>query len=424
MSVEVVTVPTHGVFLHEKIVECRACGGRALDEIIDLGYQALASLFPRPNEPDPPKAPLVLVHCSECGLVQLQHSVDRGDLFTYGYGYKSGTNATMRGHLAELAGWAQALCSLGVGDIVLDIGSNDGTLLKSYNFAGLRLAGIDAIAGKFKEVYPPEIKLHEGFFSADAYRLIFGRDQAKVITSIAMFYDLPSPRDFVRAVKYCLAPDGIWILEQSYLPSMLESNAYDTVCHEHLEYYGLRQIEWMAAAEGLRVFDVERNACNGGSFRLALCHESSGFAANHGRLGELRQLENHLGLDTPLPYRAFKQRIDALRDRLLEMVETERAAGKSFYLYGASTKGNTLLQYCGLDASKIVAAAERNSEKWGRRTPGTGIPIVSEEAARAARPDYFLVMPWHFRTEFTEREVEFRKRGGRLVFPLPQLEIV
>jgi NDP-4-keto-2,6-dideoxyhexose 3-C-methyltransferase len=330
----------------------------------------------------------------------------------------------MRGHLAELARWVQERCQLSAGDIVVDVGSNDGTLLGSYSLPGLRRVGIDAIGGKFQEAYPKDIHLHEGFFSTQEYRSIFGGEQAKVITSIAMFYDLESPRDFVDAIASSLSPDGIWVLEQSYLPTMLEINSYDTICHEHLEYYALRQIDWLAKSAGLRVFDVELNACNGGSFRLAVCHENSSHPANQREIDLLRKREKDLALDTRAPYDAFKHRVDRLRDSLLELVETERQLGKTFFLYGASTKGNTLLQYCNLDGGQIVAAAERNPDKWGCRTPGTDIPIVSEEEARAARPDYFLVMPWHFRNEFIAREAVFRKAGGRLVFPLPTLDVV
>ena len=409
---------------YREIVECRVCGGRQLDEIMHLGEQAIASRFPRRDEPDPVKAPLTLVHCAGCGLVQLRHSVDRDELFTYGYGYKSGTNATMRAHLADLVRWVEERCQLDASAIVIDIGSNDGTLLKSYAKPGLRRVGIDAIAGKFWDAYPADIDLHEEFFSTAAYRSIFGREKARVITSVAMFYDLESPRDFVAAIRSALAPDGIWVLEQSYLPTMLEVNAYDTVCHEHLEYYAVRQIEWLARAEGLRVFDVQLNACNGGSFRIAICHEQSSYRTDEHQLAVLRKLEADLALETRSPYQAFKHRVNQHRDELTELVDRERAAEKTFYLYGASTKGNTLLQYCGLDSGKIVAAADRNPEKWDRRTPATAIPIISEEQARAARPDYFLVMPWHFRNEFVEREAAFRRSGGRLVFPLPTLEVV
>ena len=409
---------------YSEITRCRICGGSHISDIIDFGDQAIGSQFPFSDEPDPPKAPLVLVGCSDCGLVQLRHSVNPGELYTYAYGYQSGINGSMRGHLDGLVRWVEARCALAENDIVLDIGCNDGTLLESYVNPGLRRFGIDAIAGKFKHRYGPNIIVREGFFSADEYKNLCGEEKAKIITSISMFYDLESPGAFVAAIRAALAPDGIWVLEQSYLPSMLATNAYDTVCHEHLEYYSLRQIEWLAKAHGLRVFDVELNSANGGSFRVAVCHENGPYAADGGQVAGIRKQEAAMGLDTPAPYEAFKKRVDALRQELVDFIDRERAIGKTFYLYGASTKGNTLLQYCCIDGSKIVAAAERNSEKWGCRTPATGIPIISEEEARNAKPDYFLVMPWHFKDEFVQREAPFREMGGRLVFPLPVLEVV
>ena len=403
---------------------CRVCSSANLEDLMDFGRQALASRFPRASEPDPPLAPLALTHCNTCGLVQLRHSVNAQELYTDHYGYKSGTNATMRGHLAELVDWAQRRRPVRAGDIVLDIGCNDGTLLKSYATPSLRRFGIDAIADKFQADYPDDISIRQSFFSADAYRALCGVQPAKIITSIAMFYDLEEPSGFAAAVQSALAPDGIWVLEQSYLPTMLEMNAYDTVCHEHLEYYTLRQIEWIAAANGLRVLDVELNSCNGGSFRLALCHKDAPFADNNEQLDSLRKCEANLVFDARQQFEEFQQRVTKSKDDLQALVMRERAAGKRFYLYGASTKGNTLLQYCNLDAGHIVAAAERNPEKWGCRTPRTNIPIVSEEEARAARPDYFLVLPWHFRSEFVRREAAFLEGGGKLVFPLPKLEIV
>lgn len=410
--------------LYKEISECRICRGTKLDTLLDLGFQALGGRFPREGEADPEAAPLVLVRCCDCGLVQLRHSVSPGELYTYGYGYRSGTNATMRAHLAALSQWVQERCPLNAGDLVVDIGCNDGTLLKSYSIPGLQRVGIDAIAGKFRDQYPPDIRLHEGFFSKSDYVVACGDVKAKAITSISMFYDLEEPNEFVGAIKAALAVDGVWVLEQSYLPTMLESNAYDTICHEHLEYYALHQIEWLAKAHGLRVFDVELNACNGGSFRLAVCHENAPHYDRAGRVQAMRDREIELKLNTPAPYEAFKGRIEGLRDALMSFVSQERAAGKTFYLYGASTKGNTLLQYCGLDARTVVAAAERNVEKFGCRTPGSGIPIISEEQARAAKPNYFVVLPWHFRDEFLAREAEFRKAGGKLVFPLPQVEVL
>ena len=410
--------------IYQNISACRICGSSDLPLVLDLGLQALASRFPRHGEADPPQAPLILVRCTTCQLVQLLHSVASGELYTYHYGYASGTNATMRKHLTQLVAWVEERHPLTAGDIVIDIGCNDGTLLKSYATSPLRRVGIDPIAGKFRSQYPADIQLYEGFFSAAAVGALCGGEKAQVVTSIAMFYDLDSPMEFVRTVEAVLADDGIWVLEQSYLPTMLETNSFDTVCHEHLEYYALRQIEWLAEASGLRVFDVELNACNGGSFRLAVCRKDASHPTQEQRLGRLRRLEESLALGSRAPYDAFQRRIEKVRDELSAFIATERAIGRTCYLYGASTKGNTLLQYCKLDASKIIAAAERNPEKWGCRTPLTGIPIVSEAECRAARPDYFLVLPWHFRDEFIQREAEFLKAGGKLIFPLPEFEIV
>lgn len=409
---------------YDRITACRICGDEALATVLDLGEQALGSCFPTAQEPTPARVPLELARCQGCGLVQLRHTTRPDALYTYDYGYRSGTNASMRNHLAGLAAWIEDRCPLAAGDVVLDIGCNDGTLLKAYRTPGLRRIGIDPIVGKFADHFETDITTIEGFFSPETWHRAGTGAPARVITSISMFYDLDDPNAFAAAIEQALAEDGIWVMEQSYLPAMLEANAFDTICHEHLEYYALSQIEWIARAHGLRVFDAERNACNGGSFRLALCRADGPYAENGEALESLRALERDLALTTEAPYRAFAERIAALRMRLRRFVEDAHAAGKTIYLYGASTKGNTLLQYFGLDHTRIAAAAERNPQKWGRRTPGTDIPIVSEDDMRRARPDYLLVLPWHFRDEFISREADYLKRGGQFIFPLPEMEIV
>ena len=407
-----------------EITNCRLCGCTDLELILDFGKQALGSLFPRAGEPDPPKVPLVLVRCVGCGLVQLRHSALPGRLYTYDYGYRSGLNATMRRHLNELAGWTEKRAELRPGDIVLDIGCNDGTLLKCFRQPELHRVGIDAIAGKFRDEIPSDIFLWEETFSAASCAAACGSEKARVITTVAMFYDLESPSESAAAIRSVLAPDGVWILELAYLAAMLGRTAYDAVCHEHLGYYALRQIEALAAMNGLRVFDAALTPSNGGSLRLALCHGDGPYRTDEARIDHLRRAESAAALHAASSYRAFAMKVSGLRDDLLSFIDRATARDERFFVYGASTKGNTLLQYCGLDASTISGAAERNPEKIGRRTPGTAIPIVSEEEARQARPDYFLVLPWHFRREFIARESEFRKNGGKLVFPMPELEIV
>ena len=403
---------------------CRICADRALAPLLDLGEQALGSCFPGPGQPTPARVPLELMRCEGCGLVQLRHTTSPDALYTYDYGYRSGTNTSMCDHLTGLTAWIEERCALRAGDVVLDIGCNDGTLLKAYRTAGLRRIGIDPIVGKFAQHFEADITTIEGFFSAETWRRASPGAPARVITSISMFYDLDDPNAFAGAIASALADDGIWVMEQSYLPAMLDANAFDTICHEHLEYYALSQIEWIAGAHGLRVFDAERNGCNGGSFRLALCRADGPYPENRPALNALRKLERDLALGTERPYGVFAERIARLRDQVCRFIEGEQAAGKVIYLYGASTKGNTLLQYFDLDHGRITAAAERNPQKWGRRTPATDIPIVSEDDMRRAHPDYLLVLPWHFRDEFVAREADYLKRGGRIIFPLPEMEIV
>jgi NDP-4-keto-2,6-dideoxyhexose 3-C-methyltransferase len=408
--------------LFHEIAGCRICRSRDLVPVIDLGRQALTGRFPAKTEPDPPSAPLVVVRCTHCGLVQLRYSVDAGELFAEDYGYRSGINATMRDHLAAIVARVVERGNLKSGDTVLDIGCNDGTLLTAYQEPGLFRVGIDPLAEMFRPGYRADLEVHTGFFTAGTYISASGRPTARAITSIAMFYDLEDPSAFVSDVAAVLAADGIWVLEQSYLPSMLEQNSFDTICHEHLEYYSLAQIDRLARAHGLRVFDVGLNGINGGSFQVWVCHEGAGYSTDRARIGAIAEREQKLALMSEEPYASFRLRVSSIGDRLRAFIQTEASRGKKIYVYGASTKGNVLLQHFGLDASLIRACADKNPIKWGRRTPGTSIPIISEDAARADA-DYFLVLPWSFKDEFLARESAFRARGGRFIFPLPEIEM-
>jgi NDP-4-keto-2,6-dideoxyhexose 3-C-methyltransferase len=408
-------------FFHE-IAACRICRGHDLVLVIDLGHQALTGRFPASAEPDPPSAPLVLVRCTDCGLVQMRHSVDTSELFADSYGYRSGINATMRNHLSGITARLQDRVGLKNGDAVLDIGCNDGTLLMSYAEPGLLRVGIDPLAEMFRQGYRADLKVRTGFFNADAYLSTSGRPSARAITSIAMFYDLEDPGAFVSDIASVLAPDGIWVLEQSYLPTMLEQNSFDTICHEHLEYYALAQIDRLVRARGLRIFDVSLSGINGGSFQIWVCHDAAPYKTNDVGIGAIAERERSLGLMSEKPYADFRARVSSIRDRLRALIETEVSRGKKIYVYGASTKGNVLLQHFGLDANLIRACADKNPIKWGRRTPATNIPIIPEDAARADA-DYFLVLPWSFKDEFLARETEFRAKGGKFIFPLPEIEV-
>lgn len=407
------------------ISACRVCGNRELLPVLDLGEQALTGVFPRSREEDVPAIPLELVKCSPqgCGLVQLRHTPDPGLMYGEGYGYRSGIRPFMVDHLRRKVASVRELADLGPDDLVLDIGSNDGTLLSAYP-KGPRLVGIDPSGDKFRELYPPHAELLVDYFSRDVFTGRFGTRRAKVVTSIAMFYDLPDPLAFMQDVHDVLADDGIWVMEQSYLPAMLEADAYDIVCHEHLEYYALQQIEWMAERVGLTVLRAELTDVYGGSLCVTLARSSSPHPRDEAGLARIRARETQAKIDTMAPFEEFARRVEHQRDALRDFLDKSRAAGRLTLGYGASTKGNVILQYCGIGEQDLPCIGEVSPEKAGRFTPGTGIPIVSEESAKAMRPDQLLVLPWIYREGFVEREQRFLADGGHLVFPLPRLEVV
>lgn len=409
--------------MYRKLEKCRICGNTHLERVLDLGEQMLTGVFPRDKTAKVTSGPLRLVKCvggaEVCGLLQLEHSYDLGEMYGENYGYRSGLNASMVRHLHAKVARIQGLVSLKPGDLVVDIGSNDSTTLQAYP-KELDLVGIDPTGVKFHVYYPGHIKLIPDFFSSRLLKERFPGRKAKVITSFSMFYDLESPMDFMREIHDVLADDGIWVFEQSYMPTMLETNSYDTVCHEHLEFYALRQIQWMAERVGFKILDVEFNDVNGGSFSVT-AGKASGIAEVSPAVRQLLDREQVLGLDTLTPYQEFAQRIAETKRALLEFIAKAQSEGKTVAALGASTKGNVLLQYCGLSSAQIACIGEVNAEKFGCYTPGTWIPIVDENRLLENEPDYLIVLPWHFRRFF----IAGRKwKKARLVFPLPRLELV
>jgi len=411
---------------------CRICGSQALTPVLSLGDQYIAGAFadPKGKPPVQRRIPLDLVRCDPsldqkaCGLVQLKHSVPPNILYR-SYWYRSGINQTMRDNLAGIAQHAEATVELQSGDLVIDIGCNDGTLLKSYRAQGLRLLGFDPATNIIEYAKAAGIPVVNDFFSAANLRAVHPHEKPKVITSIAMFYDLENPHSFVQDIKSILHDQGIWILELSYLPTMLEMNSFDTICHEHLEYYGLAPMERLLAEHDLEVIDATLNDINGGSFRIVAGHagKAKPAAAARERVQDMRLKEFELALDSDAPFAVFRHNISKIKTDLRTFLKKAKKQGKLVHGYGASTKGNTILQYCDITPDLVPAVADRNKDKWGSHTIGTNIPIISEEDSRKQKPAYFLVLPWHFIAEMKKRESEFFKRGGKFVLPMPRVRL-
>jgi len=409
---------------------CRVCGSSALTRVIDLGEQHLQGSFVKPGEDPPParRIPTVLVRCNPmldekaCGLLQMESTVPPEVLYS-SYWYRSGTNRTMRSHLEGIA--RQALEMIGTrSGSVLDIGCNDGTLLHCYPDTMTKF-GVDP--SDIAQEIGGDITGIQDVFPSNELLTRVDKRLFDIITSIAMFYDLEDPVAFTRGIKQLLAPDGLWVFEMSYMPLMLKMNSYDTICHEHLEYYSLAVIENILRRAGMKIVNAELNNINGGSIRCFATHldtfafRRDAFAQN---LQRFRQDEFDLELDTDKPYKNFQDHINVHREELMALLKRLKKEGKKIHVYGASTKGNTILQWCQIDNRIVDVAADRNPDKHGASTLGTDIPIVSEEQSRAMQPDYYLVLPWHFKEEFLEREKATLARGTKLIFPLPTIEVI
>jgi len=409
---------------YKKLEKCRVGNTENLVSVLNLGKQALTGVFPKSKDEEITRGPLELVWCPDSGLLQLNHSYDADEMYGDNYGYRSGLNQSMVDHLTDKVKFLERLVDLKTGDIVLDIGSNDATTLKAYSTPGIEKLGIDPTGMKFKEYYTDDIKLVPDFFSADAYHSMESQ-QAKIVTSIAMFYDLENPIKFAKDIESILSDDGVWHFEQSYMPSMLRLNSYDTICHEHLEYYSLGVVKTILEESGLKLVDVKMNAINGGSFSVTAARKSNkNIKVNNAVINWLLEQEDRMGLNTPTPYREFEERVYRHRDDLVRLIKALNDDGKTVLGYGASTKGNVVLQFCGFTEKDIPAIAEVNPEKFGRFTPGSKIPIISEKKAAKMNPDYYLVLPWHFKDGILRREKQYLSDGGKMIFPFPEIEIV
>jgi hypothetical protein len=413
-----------------KITHCRICGNTELAPILNLGTQSLTGVFPKLKNEKLTSGPLELIKCLEtdnkdsCGLVQLGHSYDKNEMYGDNYGYRSSLNNSMVSHLKDLVNKILKIVSLRNDDIVIDIGSNDGTLLGMFPGEIKTLIGIDPTINKFSKYYDKRITQIADFFSVSTVKRHIGNKRAKVISSIAMFYDLEDPLNFARQVYEIIDEDGIWVLEQSYLLFMLKQNAYDTICHEHLEYFALKQLKWILDKAGFKIIDIEYNDTNGGSIKLSAAKKTSLFKECSEHIAQALRNETDISLNTLKPFDVFRNNVELHKKSLVTLIRNFNKQGKRIFGYGASTKGNVILQYCQLTSKDIPYIAEVNEDKFGLFTPQTFIPIIPEEQAKSMNPDYFLVFPWHFKSNLLEKEDNYIKRGCKFIFPLPEIEIV
>lgn len=394
------------------LTNCRSCHSEKLTDILSLGDQYLSD-FIAEGEAKPARFPLNLVKCGECSLLQLKETTPASELYTSHYGYRSGINQTMRKELGEIVKSSIEKQPKKSDLVVVDIGANDGTLLSNYPDTFYRI-GFEPVEKLSKDCAEHANVVINNFFNAKEFYEVSNK-KADIITCISMFYDLDDPCTFVSDLNSILADDGVLVIQQNYLVGMLEKTAFDNICHEHLEYYSLQSLEHLLNRHGLEVFDVVLSEINGGSFRVYVRHMNN--------VQMMRVKEGQLKLDKDHPYFVFGMKVNQIKDKLSAYVKEEVKQGKKVYIYGASTRGNTILQYCGLDNTLITGAAERNPEKWGKKIASVDIPIVSEEEARKDA-DIFLVLPWFFREEIEKREADFVSRGKKLIFPLPEFEVV
>jgi hypothetical protein len=407
-----------------KIEKCRVCDNSHLITVLDLGEQYLSGIFPKKVDLDMYKGPLKLVKCDEttggCGHVQLEHTFDLPTMYGEEYGYRSGLNNSMVKHLKGKYEKILNYINLKEKDIVIDIAGNDGTFLGFFP-DNLKLVSIDPTAKKFSKYYLDHVSYIADFFSRKVFVDFFGDTTAKLVTSFSMFYDLEDPCQFAKEVNSILDPEeGIWVLEQSYMPEMLRANSFDTVCHEHLSYYGMRQLKYIMDQAGLKIIDFEFNDVNGGSISLVVANKDSKYEEATQMLNDLLQEELDLKLDTTEPWNDFSLRIGECRIKFWELINKCKKDGLKIAALGASTKGNVTIQTWGVTPDDIEVVGEVNPDKDGAFTPGTWIPIKNEDSV-IEEYDVFVVLPWHFKNFFINSP---KFKGKKLLFPLPNAEIV
>lgn len=410
--------------LYDNITVCRICDSSGLSECMSFGEQYLASAFVTSNEGHPladAKVPLSLVLCDECGTLQLKETVDRSTLF-HEYFYRSATNPMMRDALKDILSDVTSRVDLKENDVVLDIGANDGTMLSFYP-DNLRRIGVEPAENITYDGLDKSINIAKGFFNESRVRAMVGEDQCKIITSIAMMYSVPDLNAFAQDVKSLLADDGVWCIQLSYLPRLLETLSFYDVCHEHLYYFSLTSLNNLLQRNGLSIFDVSTNDVNGGSLRV-FATSSDNRREQTGAFHLQMDMEKSMGLLDTKTYQDFFDRVLDMKETTNAFIQAENDQGNMVVGLGASTKGNVLLQFFGLDSNALPYISERNPEKVSLRTLGTDIELVSELQARKLEPSAMLVLIWFFKEELIKRESQYLENGGKLLFPMPYCHVV
>jgi len=401
---------------------CRVCHSEKIMPLFSLGNLYISTFVEKKQ--DGIKAPLELVFCENCSLVQLRHTAPQDLLYTGFYWYRSGVTDTMKEALRDITKKIEIMFHLKKEDVVLDIGSNDGTLLRTYAVPGLTKVGVEPAKNLAKEGKIGLTHFISDFWNFESYFKKVGK-KARIITAIGMFYDMEDPNQFIADAAKSMAEDGVFIAQLMCLKNMLDQNDVGNICHEHLEYYSFASLEYLFNKNGLEIIDAELNDINGGSYRIYARLTGSLVKPALGAEERIKKVKSdEEDLQSKKAFMDFYERIENNKKKCVDFIKSEKEKGKETWVYGASTKGNTILQYYGLNNDIIKGASERSPEKWGKYTVGTMIPIYSEEEARKAKPNYFLVLPYAFFKEMYEREEEWRKKGGKFIIPLPEFRVV
>lgn len=403
---------------------CRSCKSKDLKDLFSLGNQAFTGIFIKENIKIP-HGKLDLVICNNCSLVQLKNNFNLKIMYGSTYGYRTGLNSSMVKHIEEKAKFLKKISKVKSSELIIDIGSNDGTMLNyfaSQNY--INLIGIDPTINKFKKFYKKGIKKIPNFFNHSLIKKNLRKRKARIISSIAMFYDLPDPIKFAKDIFDSLEDQGIWHLEQSYSGFMLKNNSYDTICHEHLEYYSLKSIKYIFDKVNLKIIDLRFNNINGGSFAITVAKKDSKYKEIKKKIQKIISNEKKNKINSSSTYLKFYKSITLEKIKLIKFLKFLKKKNKIVIGYGASTKGNVILQFCKINSTLLKNICEVNSDKDGAYTPGSNIKIISEKKAKLLKPDYYLVLPWHFRKFIINKESKLMKKGTKFIFPLPKFQII